>query len=266
MSDYIKENKKAWEEAFNNSSKEYTKKTEDLLNNHPKQLFTSKVNNLLAQLASKDKVLGQFCCNNGRETLASLAYGFHESVGFDIAGNMVDYGNRLASELSLNSRFFETDILEIDSTFEDMFDVGLMTVGAISWFKDLKELFRSIHKTLKVGAHIIIEDMHPVTSMLAAKSEKEYDANHPSLIVYDYFKKTPWVEVEGMGYMTGKNYQSETFTSYSHPMMEIINGLIDTGFEILFLEENNVDQSNMFGQLNQSMIPLTFVLHAKKVR
>ncbi len=266
MKDYIRENKKAWEEAFEHSSIEYKNRTLDLLKHDPRSLFTKSMIRLLDNPYYKGKVLGQFCSNNGRETLGSLVFGFQETIGFDLAKNMVEYANDLASKLDLNARFVETNILNIDSSYQDMFDVGMLTVGAIPWFQDLDELFKSIHKTLKIGADIIIEDIHPVANMLAAKGEPNYDAKYPQLIVNDYFKKTPWVEVEGMGYMTGNTYQSKTFTSYAHPMMDIINGLVMNGFEILYIEENNVDQSNMFDEVNESIIPLTFIIHAKKVR
>ena len=266
MCDYIKENKQAWEEAFNHSSEEYTNRTVSLLKNRPKDLFTKYVDMLLERHVQKNDRLVQFCCNNGRETLASLSYGFRDVVGFDIASNMVDYASNLANELSLDAMFVQTNILEIDDSYHQTFDVGLLTIGALPWFKDLQELFAVIAKTLKVGAYIIIEDMHPITNMLAAKDEDNYQSMYPTLLVNDYFRKTPWVEVEGMGYMTKNSYHSKKFTSFSHPFTDIINGLIVNGFEIRSIEENNIDQSNMFGEINNKNIPLTFVIEAKKIR
>lgn len=264
MKNYIKENKKAWEEAFDHSSIEYKEETINILKENPREMFSKELDRLLNYYAKETHQLAQFCCNNGRETIASLHYGFDRAVGFDIAGNMVNFANKLAGELKLNASFIETNILEIDSSFHQTFDIGLITVGALPWFKDLDELFASVSKTLKKDAILIIEDIHPVANMLAAKSEGNYLASYPTLIVNDYFKKTPWVEVSGMGYMTGNTYESKEFTSYTHPMMNIINGLVKNGFDIISLEENNTDQSNMFKEIDGQIVPLTFVLSAKK--
>lgn len=266
MSDYISMNKLAWEEAFDHKADSYQENTIKTLKKDPETFFSTSLKQLLVKHANSNKRLAQYCCNNGRETMASLIFGYHNSTGFDLASNMIASANNLAKELSLNATFIESDILKLSKEFDNQFDVGLITVGALTWFKNLDKLFASIGKTLNKGAYLLIEDMHPVVNMIAAKGEKQYNSDHPSLLVYDYFSKEPWVEVDGMGYMTENTYKSKAFTSHVHPLEDIINGLIKAGFELQMLKENNIDQSNLFSEINNKNVPLTFIIEARKVR
>jgi len=209
-------------------------------------------------------VLAQFCSNNGRETMGALSFGFHQSVGFDIASNMVEFGNQTAKKLNINATFIQTDILEIKETHYGKYDAALITVGALCWFKDLDTFFEVVSKCLKPNGHLIIEESHPFANCLAVNGEEGFDAKDPRKLVHDYYKKTPWVETGGMGYMTEDTYESLVFESYSHTLSELLNALTHHHFELLEFHESDLCQGNLFDHLNQTGIPLTINVLAKK--
>jgi SAM-dependent methyltransferase len=266
MENYRLKNKIAWEEAFNNRSENFDKTLLETIVKNPKKLFTPAIDELFSQINTNSKTLGQFCCNNGRETLAALSYGFKKVIGFDIAENMMNFANEIAALNTMNASFYATDLLALDDTHINQFDVGLFTVGALCWFEDLNEVFKTVSKTIKNGGLLIIEDMHPFGNMMAETSHEVYSKNYPKNIAFDYFKSTPWIETSGMGYMTNKTYESSVFTSYSHTLSSIINGLYNAGFIITHFEENDIDQGNIFTHLNKQGMPLTYVLKAQKIK
>lgn len=264
MKDYILSNKEAWEEAFDESTQEFKSHTIRNLKTNPKSFFTKELDELIGKDASKEKVIAQFCCNNGRETCALLAYGYQKTVGFDIAENMIAYANQMAKTLNLNAEFNATNILDIDAKFNQTFDTILLTVGAITWFKDPFDLFAVAYRCLKKGGTLIIEDIHPFSNQLATPSEVGFQLDHPKLPIHDYFKSSPWIEEGSMGYMTGKKEGSKTFFSYSHTLSSLLMGLINHGFSISFFSENSVCQANLFDHLNHQGLPLTYLLRAVK--
>jgi SAM-dependent methyltransferase len=262
MNDIVNNNRLAWEASFEHRSEAFEARTIHLLTTNPKALFSKELATWLEKTAPNGKTLGQFCSNNGRETMGSLAFGFARAVGFDIASNMVAYGNQLAKQLNINAAFVATEILTIPETFQNTFDVGLITVGALCWFADLQPFFHAVRKTMKQGGTLLIEEMHPFGNMLAATDEPAFNPDHPTEVAYSYFKKEPWTSNEGMTYMTGETYQTTLFSSYSHPLSEIINAIVEAGFAIEQLQESDIDDADLFAHLSGKGMPFTLRIKA----
>jgi ubiquinone/menaquinone biosynthesis C-methylase UbiE len=263
MKDIHEKNRHAWEEAYDNASPGFLERTERMLKTNPRGLFSKELDEALQALAAPGKTLGQFCSNNGRETMAALAYGFSRAVGFDITRNMTDAANRMANDLGLEASFVQTDILELEG-YGHAFDVLLVTVGALTWFKDLDAFFAVASRVVKPGGTVLIEEVHPLSNMLAIEGEEGYDSESPRKIVHSYFKDDPWVEEDGMGYMTGQSGISKPFVSYSHTFSEILNGLSKNGFALEHLTETDIDSAGMFETLSGKGYPLTYVLVSKR--
>jgi cyclopropane fatty-acyl-phospholipid synthase-like methyltransferase len=258
-------NKMAWEEAFENRK---TGWGEDIVNRirNERYPFLEKV--LIDELCNYDlkgKTIAQFCCNNGRELLSLFTFGAEYGVGFDIAENQVSFANRIAEQLKMNCTFIATDILEIDDRFHNTFDYIFITIGALTWFKDLKAFFKKVSDCLKVGGHLFINEQHPVNDMLAAIGEDKFDPSAPEKLVHSYFKDEPWIESDGMGYMSdsSKEYK-RTFYSFSHNFSDILNAIINSGMQIKQLKEFDYDLSGTFSHLNNSGIPLSYILICNK--
>lgn len=252
----------AWEQAFDRVDPKDLNAVHAQLKRDPGSFLSETMKRELSLLATKERTVCQYCCNNGRETISALSLGYRQAVGYDIACNMVEFGNGLAKKLGVDARFVQTDMLELAT--EDRFDVGFLTVGSVTWFADLCRLFQRIGKTIRPGGFLLIEDIHPVMNMVAIPGEDNYDREHPKNLVNDYDRKEPWVETDGMFYMTKHVYESAAFTSYSYTIADLVNGLTHAGFTIEAMVETAVDRSEQFGHLDHSGIPLTLFIRAKR--
>lgn len=118
---------------------------------------------------------------------------------------------------------------------------------------------------LKKDGMLIINEVHPTTNMLGANGEENYDAEVPNKLVNSYFRKEPWIENKGMGYISGESYDSKTFYSYSHTFSDIINSISINGIYISKLREFEYDIACMFNELGNKGIPLSYILISRKL-
>ncbi len=262
--DYVQRNKEAWEEAFENKSPTWG---EDIVSRIKSEQFPFLQKAIVDELSHydlKDKVLGQFCCNNGRELLSLMGTGARRGVGFDIAENQIAFANETAKQLGMPCTFIAGDVLEIDDSYTKTFDYLFITIGALCWFKDLKAFFGKVSGCLKQKGIVIINESHPVTNMLCAPGEEGYSEETQNKLVYSYFDKT-WEENMGMAYITGKPALSKTFTSFTHSMATILTSISQNGLRIQKLEEYDFDiAGGMFRHLDHQGIPLCYLLVAEK--
>jgi SAM-dependent methyltransferase len=264
--EYTQQNKKAWEEAFENRRAGWGSDIVERIRSKNFAFFNNDMAGVLDRYSFAGKNIGQFCCNNGRELL-SLAHSGKAGActGFDIAENQVAFARERAAELGLDCRFVATDILDIGDEYREAFDFALITIGALCWFRDLDRFFGVVGRCMKEGAMLFINEQHPVCGMLSLPGEDNYNAEHPTELVNSYFEKE-WRDNSGASYLTGKERISEMFISYSHPFGEIFSALLKNGLAIREFREFDYDISDSFGQLDHKGIPLSYILVAEKDR
>ena len=264
MDKYIEGNKAAWEEAFDKRDESWGADITERINTEDYPFFNEETKAVLKNTDTEGKVIGHFCCNNGRELLSLVKCGkAAQGIGFDIAENQVAFANAKAKELELPCEFVAANIYDIDDSFKERFDVVIITIGALCWFDDLDKFFAVIAKCMKPGAVIVINEQHPCTNMLATDGDDVFDAEHRLECHYSYFEHE-WTGNGGMYYMTKKSYQSKTFTDYTHPMSEIISGMCSNGILVTGLQEFDHDLSGGFTELDNSGYPLSMIISGKK--
>ncbi|MBR3141938.1 MAG: class I SAM-dependent methyltransferase, partial [Clostridiales bacterium] len=161
MEKYIEGNKEAWEEAFDKRDESWGADITERINNEDYPFFNDETRTILKNTDTEGKVIGQFCCNNGRELLSLVKCGkASKGVGFDIAENQVAFANEKARELGLPCVFEAANIYDIDDSYKESFDMLLITIGALCWFDDLDRFFAVAAKCMKPGALIIINEQH----------------------------------------------------------------------------------------------------------
>ncbi|HAP54426.1 MAG TPA: SAM-dependent methyltransferase [Spirochaetaceae bacterium] len=261
--DYIAANKEAWEEAFDQRETAWGEDIVRRINEEDYPFFQKDMADCLKKYNVKNKVIAQFCCNNGRELLSLAKNGAKEGFGFDIAENQIKFATERSRSLGLNCKFIATNILSIGREYHNKFDLLIITIGALCWFKELDEFFAVVSNCLKEGGALIINEQHPVANMLGAPGEENFDEKAPRDLVNSYFEKE-WIENDGAYYITKKIYKSKTFTSFSHPLSEIIDSICKNGMNIYGMEEFDYDISDLFPHLNHQGIPLSYILEAKK--
>lgn len=262
--DYINTNKEAWEEAYEHRKDGWDESVIEKLSTEDFPFIEEDLIVELNLMDLKEKTIGQFCCNNGREILSIMKFGAKEAIGFDIAENMIEFANKTANELDVNAKFLATNILEIPENYNNTFDYIFITIGAITWFKDLDLFFNKVSSCLKDGGVVILNEMHPFTNMLAVKGEGNFDSENISKLVNSYFSNKPWIGNDGMGYMTEKSYKSKTFTSYAHSMASIISSMGRNRIYTTKLVELEKDISSIFADISNKGLPLSYILIGKK--
>lgn len=261
---YIDLNKEAWEEAFDQRKETWGQEVASRLLNEEFPYLEKELVLELSKFDFKEKTVGQFCCNNGRELLSMMKFGAYAGVGFDIAQNMVDEANALAERTSLNCSFVQTNILDIPSQYHETFDYLLIAIGVLTWFDDLDAFFNKASKCLKPNGKLIIHEIHPITGMIATSSEPSFNKDYPMNIVHSYFRNEPWIENSGVQYMNDDVVQSKTFVSYSHSFGSIISNICVNHFTVLRLVEFDKDVSSQFVHISKQGIPLSYILVAEK--
>lgn len=261
--DYMKSNKDAWEEAFEHKQQNWGDDNYKVLMEKRLPFLNADVVNELEKINLAGKIIAQFCCNNGRELLSMMQLNPSYGVGFDIAGNIIEQAKETARKANItNCEFIETNILDIDESYHNKFDFICFTVGAITWFKDLSLLFEKASKCLMPNGLLFINDFHPFMNMLPLPGEDGFDEANLNKITYSYFRKEPWIENNGMGYMT-QHYESKTFISYSHTLSDIINSVVAAEMAIKKLSEYNYDVGITNAYDNKGY-PLSFIFLAQK--
>lgn len=237
---YIKANKEAWEEAFCHRINGWGEDVVQNIQCKSDFYINSTIQSVLDKQELTSKKIAHFCCNNGRELLSITKHYGVKGTGFDIAENLVLQGNQASKKLNLPCEFIAVNILDICAEYNDSFDIILFTIGAVTWFKDLEELFHVVACCLKHDGIMILHEIHPVMNMLPLPDEDGYRDDMTVVLEHKYFTKEPWLETNGMGYISGE-YKSKTFTSFAHSMSEIINGIIKSNMDIKLLNEYDYD-------------------------
>ena len=261
--DYVHGNKEAWEEAFERRSPDWGTDIVQRIKTEKLPFVSGELAAELEQIGLTGKSIGQFCCNNGRELLAIVAQGAREGIGFDFAENQVQFANGIAAALNLPCTFVTTDILEIDASYEDRFDLTLITIGSLCWFKDLSLFFNKVSRCTRKDGVVLVHETHPVTDMLAIPGEANYDEHSPGNLVNSYFQNT-WIESSGMRYITRNAYASKTFTSYTHPLSTVITAAIESGLQVCKFQEFDRDLSGDFAAVENRGIPLSYILRLRR--
>lgn len=262
--DYISGNKLAWEEAFENRRPGWGENHWALLAGQTLPFFNKDVIAQLEQIGLAGKTIAQFCCNNGRELLCAMQLSPACGVGFDIAENFIGQARQTATKLGrTNCEFVACNLLDIDEAYYNRFDFVFFTVGAITWFKDLRPLFDKTAKCLKPQGKLLINDYHPFTNMLPMSGEDAYDPAHLNRVTYSYFKEEPWIENSGMSYITPE-YHSKTFTSFAHTLSDILNAVIGAGISVKKFNEYDYD-IGLTDVYEGRGFPLSFILIGEKL-
>lgn len=260
---YIQQNKEAWEETFDHKKGNWGDENYKRLLDEELPFLLPDVITELTNYDFSGKKVAQFACNNGRELLSIMQLGAAEGVGFDIAENIIAQAEQTAEKAGITQcKFIATNVLEIGEEYNESFDFIFFTIGAITWFQDLNQLFGKVAICLKPGGVLFINDFHPIMNMLPLPGEEAFDEANPKKFAYSYFQKEPWIENEGQGYIADA-FPSKTFTSFSHPLSDQINAIVSSGLQIVKLLEFDYD-IGLAEEYSHLGIPLSFILIAQK--
>ena len=258
-------NKAAWEEAFDVRVGGFGDDHAKIIRDNPWAFFYPCVREQLEGMRLEGKRVAQLCCNNGRE-LTSLVHTAHAAygMGVDIAENIIGQARQITKDVGANCEFICSNVYELSDEHDGEFDLLLTTEGALCWMEDLPAFFRKAHALLKPGGRLLVYDIHPCGDMLAVPEEDCYDPENPMRIAYSYFRKEPFIDNYGMGYVAGKSYESKTFVSFTQTMGDIVTAVAASGLRVDSLTEYDVDIGGNFPALSGKGYPFSYLLLASK--
>jgi ubiquinone/menaquinone biosynthesis C-methylase UbiE len=262
--DYVKENKAAWEEAFDIHQKGWKYDVADKLLEKDFLFLEEEAIAELRSIGLAGKTVAQFCCNNGRELLSLIKMGAQSGVGFDLAENFIQEARRIAAKVNFPCEFTAADVLKIDDHYKAQFDLVLVSIGALCWFDDLTRFFEKVALVLKENGIVVIHEIHPFTNLLAAPGEEAFEQESPEKFTYSYFRKEPMIETNGIDYIGGTQYPSKPFYGFLYTFSDLFNALTHNNISMLKLTEFNHDVSGMFGHLDRQKVPLSYLLIGRK--
>jgi SAM-dependent methyltransferase len=201
----------------------------------------------LKTIGVKGRDIAQFNCNNGRETISIKKMGAASAVGFDISSAFIE----------------QADIYEIDETFNEKFDLLIITSGALCFMPDLKEYIKVARRVLRKGGVLNIYDCHPIVDMFEMDRDR---GDKPLQFVRSYFDKTPISHTSGLDYVGGTTYDAKEIFYFHYTMADIINEIIHAGFQVTNLKETAEDLSQAYTKVAADPItpPLSFMVTAAK--
>ncbi len=259
-------NKAAWEEAFDRRVNAFGEDHAARLLTEDRAFLHPVVWDALEGMKLQGESIGQFCCNNGRELMSVVKHASaREGIGFDLAGNILAQARGIAAAAALPCSFIEGDACQAPEIYHDRFALVLITIGALCWMKELPPFFDKVAACLQSGGHLLIHEAHPITNTFAVPQEEEYDAAEPARMVHSYFRRDPFVDSYGMGYLAGETYESKPFISFSHTLGSIVTAVARSGLRIERLQEYNEDISGETQPLDGKGVPLSYLLLARKV-
>ena len=83
---------------------------------------------------------------------------------------------------------------------------------------------------------------------------------------YSYFNKEPFVDVDGLDYYGGGEYESKPLYSFHHKMADILMACLENGLALDYIEELPDHICNTFWNVETQgpRLPMSYILVAQK--
>ncbi|MHA2223619.1 MAG: class I SAM-dependent methyltransferase [Candidatus Hodarchaeales archaeon] len=269
MKEYIKTNRKRWDELANIHFKSKFYNVEKFKEGgiSISDLEINEVGDV------KGKKLLHLQCHFGKDTLSWARLGA-QVTGVDFSSRAIELAQQLSEKIGIEATFIQSDIYDLDhSSLEpNSFDIIFTSNGAIYWLPDLKRWGNLISYYLKPNGFFYILDSHPTGNIFDDECEDDF------IIRYPYFHNEKPLEFEEDGSYADEGAKLTNKKEYGwvHDMGSIVNSLIEAGLQIEFIHEYPFVAWKMFPFLEEKeegwwhlpekfqKVPLTFTLKANK--
>ena len=169
-------------------------------------------------------------CHFGLDTLSWSRLGAN-CTGVDISPVAIEQAEQLSLQSGTQARFVCSNVYDFDREDADPYNIVFTSYGTVCWLPDLKRWADIVSSNLAVGGTFYMVEFHPIYDLLAG---------------YSYFTgAAPDVEEEGT-YTENSNEAVAEFAVWSHPLSSVVNALLESGIEILRLNEFPYSPYNCF--------------------
>lgn len=209
---------------------------------------TEKDFNLIGDVKGK-KVL-DMGCGGGNNSIA-LAKRGAIVTGVDISQEQLAHAQRNAEREGVKVRFIASSMEEYEVT-EGEYDV-VISMAALGYIEHVEPVFEKISRSLKDGGIFVCSPPHALFSCIVSK----YVYDDP-VARHSYF-------YTGAQQWKWEDEDDFDFTSYSRPVSDYINILIDSGFcinRVMELQECTGDKED---EAFRALYPSVLVIKATKI-
>ncbi len=193
----------------------------------------------------KNKSVVQICCNNGIDLLSVKKKGAGRCLGIDGSKPFIDQAVDLVNAAGHpDIEFYHTDIYDLPDTFNNTFDVALVTVGVLGWMPDLACFMEICGSLLKPGGQLLVEELHPILNM--------YEEGEPSYLDESYFRTEPFVESDGLDYFSYQKYDGKENYTFPHSLSDILMAAISNNLQLVHIKELPYNVGNFCADLEHA--------------
>ncbi len=205
-------------------------------------------------------------CHFGLDSMSWARLGARVT-GVDFSEKAIALARSLAEELSINTRFIQSNIYDLTDVLQEQFDIVFTSYGVLCWLPDLKKWGRVIGNSLKENGTFYMIEFHPIRSMF------DDDGN----IKEPYFHTEEPFKCEGSGSYADPTADFKHVSyEWTHSLGDVVNALSEAGLRIEFLHEFPFSTSGdcpflekrkdglWYHKNSDIKIPLMFSIKAKK--
>jgi SAM-dependent methyltransferase len=174
-------------------------------------------------------------CHFGLDTLSWARLGA-VCTGVDISPVAIEHAKRLRDETDIQADFVCSNIYDFDRGAREPYDIVFTSYGAVCWLPDIKRWAEVVSSNLVSGGTFYMVEFHPIYDLLSG---------------YSYFTgATPDVCEEGSYTENGSDLMAK-FVTWTHPVSSVVSALVDSGIEIIRLNEFPYSPYNCFEGLQE---------------
>lgn len=188
-------------------------------------------------------------CGRGERSIA-LAQKGAVAIGVDVSTELLAEARRLAEQTGVRVELRQGDLADLAFLRAETIDAAFAS-SALTHVKDLRRVFRQVHRVLRQGAPLVFSVTHPTYWMIDDEDPE------PLLIRRSYFDRTP-VTYQQHG---------EVVTDHPRTLTDLFTDLIRTGFRLdAMLEPEPPPDEARTARWRDAlrMVPRTLVLRARK--
>ena len=149
----------------------------------------------------------------------------------DFSPTALRRAEEIAALVGVSITTIQSDSRDLPPSLDGRFDIAYATIGVLGWIDDLNAWMHSASRVLRAGGHLVIVEIHPFTNVFGSRD--------PLIADFPYGGGVPFAW-RGTGSYANPNADFTTSTEeYPHSLSEIVQSVVNAGFELTTLLEHN---------------------------
>ena len=149
----------------------------------------------------------------------------------DVSPTALARAREIASAAGVEIDTIQSDARDLPHSVDGRFDIAYATIGALCWIDDLQRWMEGAARSLRIGGHLVIVEIHPLNCVFSGRD--------PLVADFPYGGGT---EVRWSGQGSYANPDADFVTStveYAHSIADVVNAALDAGLSLTRLLEHD---------------------------